>query len=345
MAELQPSGIKDLSVRKAFRDALDHDRITETEMKKIIRSINDARLVTRNELEDLRRILLDSTKLTPRAGKLLEDFVIRSYRLAGGTGNLSLIPMIHGRRFDSFLSRPTSSASRIWNLTIEARVFFDAIETPGVCTDRGSNRECVAWPGGGFSEFLQKVRSRSRFWSDRFFLKVPDGLPSLAVKTRSDPPYVACKFNLLTVPKGARRHRRIRVVFLDPGARNMRAHARLYSNRSANDKERAKDGITYKRVTLWHELSHLLGFEHIGVIRGYPECTAPDSDTNATVCYGKNHKDRRDVTGYGTDVSKMHATPWTTAIAKHTFTHPDDWQVLVNVRTREKYTLEPVTRD
>lgn len=62
------------------------------------------------------------------------------------------------------------------------------------------------------------------------------------------------------------------------------------------------DDKTYTRTTAEHEFGHMLGLDHI-------LC-----DGAAKRCYGENHNERRNIMGYGDDVSVTNSTPFVDAM-------------------------------
>jgi hypothetical protein len=90
------------------------------------------------------------------------------------------------------------------------------------------------------------------------------------------------------------------------------------------------------QLAVAHEVGHLLGLHHVGVIRRGHACLrairddppGPRKRENAHVCYlGDTVADSENIMGVGNAVAPWNAMPWQVRLFKHTGLAPDGWPV------------------
>lgn len=90
---------------------------------------------------------------------------------------------------------------------------------------------------------------------------------------------------------------------------------------------------TYTQVAVAHELGHLLGQAHIGVLKHTELCRvaaeASSEGTNTLRCYGADDDPRiaDNIMGMGMAFDVVNAQPWKDRIAQHTETDAAAWKV------------------
>jgi len=79
---------------------------------------------------------------------------------------------------------------------------------------------------------------------------------------------------------------------------------------------------SYVQVTALHENLHMLGEDHVGRRLKYPECRR---DSNGEICYGRDARDKGELSGVGLRWVQAYDRPWRTRIALHTNTNQNAW--------------------
>jgi hypothetical protein len=161
---------------------------------------------------------------------------------------------------------------------------------------------------------------------------------------------VKCGFKIELVSSGA--HYNIPVAYLDPSAKNNNRFIQspiIMSDGALTEEsvlltrekqaELLKDkGLLGSRTInnfrdmrmtqkqFLHEIGHLIGLEHIGVLRAFPDCIAVN-DNNSLMCYVNfdNGQFSDNIMGGGMQLSRENAQPWINAMAGATNTQPSDW--------------------
>lgn len=240
--------------------------------------------------------------------------------IAGGAGS-----------FDSGLDDTMVRGDTNAELTLYLRIFLEQVPGGGTIGDHDGTQFSVrAWTQAAWDVWKRRYQQQAQaFWHGKFWLRTPDTFTELdatinGVRYR---PNIYCRFRLSVVDTAATAHKTIRVARLVPTAGmnsgTFRSNDSLYDDFDLGVGRYVRGGRVYYQRTFIHEVGHALGIPHIAVMTNNPSCTA--GSTNADACYGVTHAERRDIMGFGMNLSLNDALPWKKRIAEHTHTSETLW--------------------
>jgi hypothetical protein len=223
------------------------------------------------------------------------------------------------------------------------------------------------WSDADWNAFVSKVAKDAMEWNNKFWLTPPknfvkydqpSGLPGSIWR-----PNVVCDLDVDWNAKD-NPHETIRAINLDKVLRQyllqhdpaaemanavFRDHSRLYSSEMAEDrfnKMESSGSVWMKQNTVAHEVGHLLGEDHIGIIVDTDLCRLArivqrtdledfspllSGGTNAQYCYGMDEPMdiASNIMGIGNDFTVDNTSPWTYAISRLLGMPEDQWRAVV----------------
>lgn len=283
-------------------------------------------------------------------------------------GNIEL----NGFRFDSCLFLSRLSANQNYDLTITLRIYLNKVNPTAAAEYvdyQGTRFRVGNWPDAEWNDISSVFQYYGEeWWDNKFWLRTPRDidtrLPIVGVDSdMANPPvysvwrpetcpeifpHVNCRFNLEQVDSRGAAHCTI----------NMRYFTEVFVNDTwrrtnpefANPRSSAVDmdyddifgttteyeGVILRNLTIPHEIGHLMGLQHSGIVRREAACLAEISRSgsaggNHDLCYGSTLESRRDIMGAGEDLSWYDALPWRVAIEQHTGINKHLWEVRQSV--------------
>ncbi len=211
---------------------------------------------------------------------------------------------------------------------------------------RDSNEEYFKmddWDFNSQRTFARKFKDGQAFWDRKFMLTTPDEYSGFDYQLLDDVknntswrPNVLCRFELISVPNkndikmwnswshdsdNPGVHLRLDVVKTRGKKYNgttgsFRSHSLLYNYDDVDE------------YTIWHELGHALGQDHIQALLGNGACIMGDG--NAGPCYVTPEGMEPNVMGSGKGLLDLNAIPWVELIQHHTKTIGAKWEVTQN---------------
>lgn len=183
------------------------------------------------------------------------------------------------------------------------------------------------WKPHEWKQWKRKVLQLSqKMWHGRFWLIPPknyNGLnwPELRPTHRSN---LYCQFEYTEVKNRKEATTEITVIALD-GKHPFRHSPFLFSNEIINPIFKSGSLKLCKQTPILHEVGHLLGLEHPGIVDKIPGCSGA-----SVACYVSAKGDRCGAMGLGDGLRMRFAKPWLKAAAILTDTREDEWDVKVN---------------
>jgi hypothetical protein len=243
-----------------------------------------------------------------------------------------IIGSLNNPKFDSEISANMVNATTNAELTLFLRVCLVQVAGGGTIQDaNGTPFQVRAWTPAGWHWFTSRYQEQAqRYWGGKFWLETPNDFGDLDWPERS-PTHRAnvwCRLRLSVVPTPAQAHKTIKVAHLvgqNLSSSTFRSHDSLYDNFDLGQSAYVRNNRVYYQRTFIHEVGHALGLPHIGVMTAEPTC--PAVNTNADQCYGVLPADRRNIMGFGSQLTANDALPWRKRIAEHTGTRESNWRV------------------
>ncbi len=194
------------------------------------------------------------------------------------------------------------------------------------------------WDFGSATEFAHKFMAGEKFWDKQFMLIPPDSFDLFDFKMMRNGreetfrPNVLCRFQLHGGPDAEEidPNRKVHLtidVLKTEGPNIGRTRAALRSDRTLYDH---RDVDTQ---TLWHELGHAIGEDHIQALLGDATCKMGDSRGNQDRCYVTPPGNEPNVMGKGKGLMLANAKPWIDLIREHTNALPHVWTVTRDIMT------------
>ncbi len=212
-----------------------------------------------------------------------------------------------------------------------------------------------SWSPAEWMSFVDAFVRQSMAWNRRFWLIPPVYFSQfdLTHQGKVFRPNIECEFELAIVGEGDNPHNTLIAVNLAAFDEAFRPNAWRMSSRDANIRTtKSVDAAGLPRThdkysTVAHEVGHMLGQRHIGMIRDSANCELaqildehlqPDlipaiwkGGVNANVCYGDRGSDgdANNVMGMGSEFAEENARPWQNRLVEHMRINFDvwDWKV------------------
>lgn len=186
--------------------------------------------------------------------------------------------------------------------------------------------------------FATKFKKGEEFWDRKFMLITPDEysgfdyqLPDDVRNGTSWRPNVQCRFELISIPNESAL---TSFTGSNPGVHLtldvVRARRETYGG-AFRSNIWLYDISDVDEFTLWHEIGHAMGQDHIQALLGNGQCIIGDS--NATPCYVTPKGVEPNIMGNGKGLLKLNALPWVELIQHHTKTFGAKWEVSRNIVT------------
>ena len=270
-----------------------------------------------------------------------------------------------GKLFDSYFGR-SSHPTQNHVLRLFLRIDLAQVNDKKSAVDGHKKRFPIKnWGQDKWVDFVAAFEHQAGLWNNHFWLVPPRSFTLWDVKqgSRTIRPNIQC--SLITQVMTSNPHRTIKVVNLDLDAikkqmGNIDLSAGTFFSTDkkfdsldvdpgkthyVDDKGIAHTISNYHVIT--HEVGHLIGLEHIGVLKSRPYCTFAISlqehgikkvtdflrrGANSQACYGELDSPdiANNVMGFGTRFEAINAQPWVYRIAMHTNTLTTDWKVLLS---------------
>jgi hypothetical protein len=230
------------------------------------------------------------------------------------------------------------------------------------------------WTGPDKARYITDAKAQAEMWNNKFWLKVPPHFDALNFVSDFDgrtyqPQFIKCELDVDFTASEQAAHQTVRVVNLEqsviPAHQRhggvFRSHSVLFDSLDGVPwftPNKDQNGTPYqaRHMTMAHELGHLLGLGHIGVLKKTPLCEAalmfaglginPGGDfqggRNSNVCYG-DYEPRAtgtNIMGGGLQFSVENARPWVFAALSMSTRVGEHWEVLLTdprVNTAREY--------
>jgi hypothetical protein len=276
---------------------------------------------------------------------------------------------LNGKCFDSYLNMGMLSDNQNYDLTITLRIFLNKIIPAGgaeYVDSNGTRFRIGTWPIDEWDDFCAAFQYYGGTWWDSRFWLVAPGEMSLRLdpegiwnsdgnrihrnlwRLASCPeisPNINCRFNLVRVSSRASAHSSVNIryfshVFSNGAWIPMHSTQATGARPSSEDLDqddifgtsRVYEGVILRNLTIAHEIGHLIGLQHSGIVRREEACLAEirrsgPAGGNHDLCYGSTLESRRDIMGSGESLSWYDALPWRTAIEQHTGVNKHLWEI------------------
>ena len=201
--------------------------------------------------------------------------------------------------------------------------------------------DSLAWGPDEWENLKKKFKADSeKFWSGRFWLEPKAPYPELVYPFPGDaaPPRAAhvqcnvyCQLIIDMLDSPADAHKTITIFKVPPG-RFFRADSATYGADKISEINPQVDqhGHPLQQRTLFHEVGHALGLNHVGVdthVTYAPGKVCIESDQADALCYtGPTDADTASIMGRGSVMTMREARPWQDRIPTHTAIASGDWR-------------------
>lgn len=169
---------------------------------------------------------------------------------------------------------------------------------------------------------MEEVKDLSKHWNRKLWIELPEDFDGINRSKQGNEyrPYLCCMLRIEVIPSwagfGYGDHHEIDAIRIADGASGHGSNTEQWDHHDVSTISRQRLGHEVSQVIGAHEMGHLIGLPHVGVTKGYDECSE-GKNTNASVCYGNNIADRRNIMGSGMRVDEKDAKPWLDRIEQH----------------------------
>jgi hypothetical protein len=208
--------------------------------------------------------------------------------------------------------------------------------SPGAADAAAHTFDSLAWGANEWENLKKKFKADAeKFWSGKFWLAPKARYTELLYPEPPKAPHVQCniycrlQIDMLGSPADA--HKIITIYKVPPG-RFFRADSDTYTADKISEVNPQVDqhGHKLKQRTLFHEVGHALGLNHVGVsthVSYAPGKVCVEADQADVQCYtGPKDSDTASIMGRGNTMTLREAKPWQDRIATHTSIAGGDWR-------------------
>ena len=246
--------------------------------------------------------------------------------------------------FDAYLYKPQTPPEQL-KLLIQLRVNlrqWPLGPIPLVADTDGKPFWAQPWPEHDWRHFVRGAAWQASLWNDKFWLVPPETCKDYDVATPHQVwrPNIRCE---LAVDFAATRdvHKTIKAANIDLRAnvnpRDFRAAGLIWCSLSAVPFlfPASAGAGPFLHSVIAHELGHLIGLGHIGLMLKTPLCMSSiaiqgeSEGRNDTWCYGVGQgKIQGNIMGTGSEFTEVNAIPWVWAIKQITGRSWEHWKVV-----------------
>jgi hypothetical protein len=266
--------------------------------------------------------------------------------------NLSKDRLSTSATFDAVLLQPRPGPD-MYKLRLDLRLRLQSAFPSETVKDHDGNEFLIRpWLASEWQTFMIGARAAANMWNNRFWLKPPAGVQDYNFMLRDQilprrwRPYFICELYVDLNADRADAHRTIDVYNLDwseragaPDGNTFRSDSLHWDSLDGTPRMTGivdDHGVPIQHNTIAHEIGHMIGQPHIGVMMKTPGCTAAMDingmeGQNQPICYNTTYPSSAgmNVMGMGSAFTEANAIPWQWAIGQlRGKSYYEHWQVL-----------------